>query len=212
VFVTEIDDEHKEIFEAASNLQKALISQSPLQEISKLMQRLVSSVSAHFAHEERLMRGARYGSVSWHKKSHDAARRRVGQFAARVERGDAEAGRELIEYLTSWLHDHTSMADRMMGAFLRNQQRLMCKVTFRAGTKPLDACDWVDAARDGSKTAQVVAMLQREGGATLLEIMEQMGWQKHTVRGFVAGAMKKAGHTVESFKPEGGERTYRISK
>ena len=27
-----------------------------------------------------------------------------------------------------------------------------------------------------------------------------MGWQKHTVRGFMAGAMKKAGHAVESFR------------
>jgi hypothetical protein len=65
--------------------------------------------------------------------------------------------------------------------------------------------------RGGSKTAQVVAMLQRKNGATISEIMEKMGWQKHTVRGFVAGAMKKAGYAVESFKPEGGERTYRIS-
>jgi hypothetical protein len=66
-------------------------------------------------------------------------------------------------------------------------------------------------ARDGSKTAQVVAMLQRKNGATLAEIMEKMGWQRHTVRGFMAGAMKKAGYTVESFKPEGGDRTYRIN-
>jgi Protein of unknown function (DUF3489) len=66
--------------------------------------------------------------------------------------------------------------------------------------------------REGSKTAQVVAMLKREGGATLAEIMATMQWQKHTVRGFMAGAMKKAGFTVESFKPEGGERTYRINK
>jgi|ERR1039458_6946330 hypothetical protein len=65
--------------------------------------------------------------------------------------------------------------------------------------------------RDGSKTAQVVAMLRRKNGATLAEIMEKMGWQRHTVRGFVAGAMKKAGYAVESFKPEGGERTYRIN-
>ena len=65
--------------------------------------------------------------------------------------------------------------------------------------------------REGSKTAQVVAMLQRKNGATLAEIMDQMDWQKHTVRGFMAGAMKKAGYTVESFKPEGGERTYRIN-
>ncbi len=66
--------------------------------------------------------------------------------------------------------------------------------------------------RAGSKTAKVVAMLQRKSGATLAEIMDQMGWQKHTVRGFMAGAMKKAGYTVESFKPEGGERTYRINQ
>jgi Protein of unknown function (DUF3489) len=71
-----------------------------------------------------------------------------------------------------------------------------------------------DAAgpRDGSKTAQVVAMLQRKNGATLSEIMDKMGWQKHTVRGFMAGAMKKAGYAVESFKPDGGERTYKINK
>jgi hypothetical protein len=67
-------------------------------------------------------------------------------------------------------------------------------------------------ARETSKTAQMVTMLQRKNGATLTEIMEKMGWQKHTVRGFMAGAMKKAGHTVESFKPEGGERTYRINQ
>jgi hypothetical protein len=65
---------------------------------------------------------------------------------------------------------------------------------------------------EGSKTAQVVALLQRKNGATLPEIMEKMGWQRHTVRGFMAGAMKKAGYTVESFKPEGGERTYRINQ
>ena len=66
--------------------------------------------------------------------------------------------------------------------------------------------------REGSKTAQVVAMLQRKNGATLAEIMDKMGWQQHTVRGFMAGAMKKAGYTVESFKSDKGERTYRINQ
>jgi hypothetical protein len=65
--------------------------------------------------------------------------------------------------------------------------------------------------REGSKTARAVAMLQRKDGATLTEIMSQMGWQKHTVRGFTAGAMKKAGYIVESFKSDKGERSYRIN-
>jgi hypothetical protein len=68
------------------------------------------------------------------------------------------------------------------------------------------------ALREGSNTAQVVAMLQRKNGATLQEIMDKMGWQRHTVRGFMAGAMKKAGYAVESFKPESGERIYRINQ
>jgi hypothetical protein len=67
-----------------------------------------------------------------------------------------------------------------------------------------------EGVREGSKTAQVIALLKRDNGATLPEIMQEMGWLKHTVRGFMAGAMKKAGFTVESFKPEGGARTYRI--
>ena len=65
--------------------------------------------------------------------------------------------------------------------------------------------------REGSKMAQVVAMLHRKNGVTLSGIMEKMGWKSHIVRGFMAGTMKKAGYTVESFKPEGGERTYRIN-
>jgi hypothetical protein len=65
--------------------------------------------------------------------------------------------------------------------------------------------------REGSKMAQVVAMLKTANGATLEEIMTKMGWQKHTVRGFMAGAMKKAGYTVESFKSEAGARSYRIN-
>jgi hemerythrin len=146
VFVTEIDDEHKEIFAAVSSVQTVFTSGGQLSEIPELTQRLTSCIVDHFAHEERLMRAARYGSMRWHKKSHDNARRRVGQFVVLIEQGDTKAGIELVEYLTSWLHDHTRLADRMLGAFLRNHQR--CTLTFQAGTKPLDSCSWVTANGD----------------------------------------------------------------
>ena len=148
VFITEIDDEHQEIFAAVSSLQKGLAGLGKSPEISKLMKHLAASIAGHFAHEERLMRAARYSSLRWHKKAHDAAHKRVGQYAIRIEQGDTRAGLELVEYLTSWLHDHTRLADRMMGAFLRNQQRCMWKVTFQAGTKPLIGRAWVTANGD----------------------------------------------------------------
>jgi hypothetical protein len=56
-------------------------------------------------------------------------------------------------------------------------------------------------------------MLQREGGATLAEIMKATAWQPHSVRGFVSGTLgKKMGLTVTSMKGEDGARTYRINK
>ena len=63
----------------------------------------------------------------------------------------------------------------------------------------------------GSKTANILDLIQREGGATLAEIMEATGWQAHSVRGFISGTLgKKMGLTVESVKGEDGQRTYSI--
>jgi hemerythrin len=144
VFVTEIDDEHKEIFEAISNVQELLASGAQVDEIHKLAARLMSCLVEHFAHEERLMRAARYSSMRWHQRSHTAARARVARFVDRLNRGELAAGHELVEYLTSWLPDHACVADRMMGSALRNHQRSMWTMTFRAGTRPADGCTWVD--------------------------------------------------------------------
>jgi hypothetical protein len=91
------------------------------------------------------MRAARYPSLPWHKRQHHGARRRTVAFIQRIETGDSEAGSALADYLSSWLRDHTRLADRMMGAFLRNQRRGLWKLTFQAGTRPADACDWVAA-------------------------------------------------------------------
>jgi Protein of unknown function (DUF3489) len=56
----------------------------------------------------------------------------------------------------------------------------------------------------------VLELLKRPGGATLKEIMATTGWQAHSVRGFISGALgKKLGLAVESAKGEDG-RTYSI--
>jgi hypothetical protein len=86
------------------------------------------------------------------------------------------------------------------------------KSTTKKSAKASKATNVTASPREGSKKAQVIIMLERKGGATLTEIMKKMGWQQHTVRGFMAGAMKKAGYRVQSFKPEGGERSYKLKK
>lgn len=66
--------------------------------------------------------------------------------------------------------------------------------------------------RDNSKQAEVIRMLQRPEGATIVQICGATGWQAHTVRGTFAGAFKKKlGLTIVSEKHEGGQRIYRIA-
>jgi hypothetical protein len=63
-----------------------------------------------------------------------------------------------------------------------------------------------------NKKAEVVAMMKRAKGATLAEIVEATGWQKHTVRGFVSILGNKGGQKIESSKNAAGERSYHIAK
>ncbi len=68
-------------------------------------------------------------------------------------------------------------------------------------------------AREGSKQAQLIAMLQGADGATVAEIAAAFGWQPHTVRGAIAGALKKKlGLDVTSEKVDGRGRVYRLSR
>jgi len=64
--------------------------------------------------------------------------------------------------------------------------------------------------RAGTKNAQVVAMLQEQAGTTIAAIMTATGWQQHSVRGFLAGVVrKKLGLNLVSEAGESG-RVYRI--
>jgi hypothetical protein len=71
--------------------------------------------------------------------------------------------------------------------------------------------DGANPAREGSKKAIVLELLRRPEGATLADLMSATGWQAHSVRGFISGALgKKMGLTVESLKTAEGARAYRM--
>lgn len=66
--------------------------------------------------------------------------------------------------------------------------------------------------RTGTKQAKLIEMLRAEGGATIDEIVVALGWRPHTVRGALAGALKKKlGIAITSEKVEGRGRAYMIA-
>ena len=63
-----------------------------------------------------------------------------------------------------------------------------------------------------SKQAQVITMLQSAPGATIAAMMQQTGWQQHSVRGFLAGVVRKRLNlNLNSMKVD-GNRVYRIDQ
>ena len=72
-------------------------------------------------------------------------------------------------------------------------------------TAPVKATQ-AETARTASptKTDAVIALLRRPEGASIDEIMATTGWQRHSVRGAVAGAVKKKlGSAVQSELADG---------
>ena len=62
-----------------------------------------------------------------------------------------------------------------------------------------------------SKQSACLTLLARPNGATIEDLQSATGWQSHSIRGFLAGAVKKKlGLTLVSSKADGNVRRYRV--
>lgn len=68
------------------------------------------------------------------------------------------------------------------------------------------------SSKPKTKSAAVLALLERREGTTVTEIATATGWQNHSIRGFLSGTVKKKlGHDIASEAVD-GERRYRIAR
>jgi hypothetical protein len=78
-----------------------------------------------------------------------------------------------------------------------------------AAAKPSQQTKEADA---GSKQSRVIAMLQSPAGATIAAMMKATGWQLHSVRGFLAGVVRKRLKLKLNSKTIAGTRVYQIMR
>src|ERR1700761_6290319 len=63
----------------------------------------------------------------------------------------------------------------------------------------------------GSKQSRIIAMLQSPSGTTIAAMTKATGWQQHSVRGFLAGVVRKRLKLKLGSKKVDGNRVYRIA-
>ena len=62
-----------------------------------------------------------------------------------------------------------------------------------------------------TKQERMLSLLSQPDGTSIAEMMQATNWQQHSVRGFLAGTVKKKlGFSLTSLKPDGEVRRYRI--
>ena len=66
-------------------------------------------------------------------------------------------------------------------------------------------------AEPGLKQSRVIAMLQSPAGATITAMMQATGWQQHSVRGFLAGVVRKRLKLKLGSNKVDGTRVYRVA-
>jgi hypothetical protein len=126
--------------------------------------------------------------------------------ATKVEAAATEPRTSPLDAISGTLNNQTEAKPKAAKA---------AKVVTPANEKATKATKAASVAKEpkaagSTKKDQVLALISGKNGATLDEIMTATGWQKHTVRGFIA-ILGKKGTKIESSKSEVGARTYKAA-
>ena len=90
------------------------------------------------------------------------------------------------------------------------ESKRMRTVTAASLTAAVTTPETREKKASASKQARVIAMLRSSSGATMVAMVQETGWQPHSVRGFLAGVVRrKLNLNLQSSKLD-GQRIYRI--
>lgn len=113
-----MDQEHKRLVEIINNLYGAMRQGKGNQAIGSILDGLASYTRTHFAHEEKLMKDAKYEAYEEHKREHDTLSRQVLEIQNKYRSGNV-LSLEIMSFLKEWLVTHIQGSDKRFGSHLR---------------------------------------------------------------------------------------------
>lgn len=120
---TQIDEQHKMLFQVINTLHDAMLQGEGRQVLKKTLQELIEYTLEHFETEESLMLTHNYPEYDAHVKRHRELTTDVLQLAEKFEQNQAFLTVELSHFLTDWLIHHIKGEDRKMIKFFREKKQ-----------------------------------------------------------------------------------------
>jgi hemerythrin len=111
-----LDAQHREIIENTNELYWAIAEQKERKVLNSLFDRMETSVSEHFRHEEEIMLDSGYSGLADHKAHHDYFRRLMAELRKHTHR---TFGYYLLCYCIEWWIVHILSQDKKYSPFLR---------------------------------------------------------------------------------------------
>ena len=111
VNVTEIDDQHKKLFDMIDAYYEALGRQERTEALAELLEGLAQYAATHFSNEEAYSDKFGYEDADAHKKAHATLVAKVTDIATRARQGVAVLNMELATFLRDWLNSHIKVMD-----------------------------------------------------------------------------------------------------
>ncbi len=110
--IDSVDYEHRQMIELINDVHAKLSNDAPQNEILAFLGEVFTRISAHFALEERIMRGWQYDQYEDHKADHERLLDEIRDIMDGFEAGTiAAAERELSARLNAWFTEHFKTKD-----------------------------------------------------------------------------------------------------
>ena len=121
VGISKIDDEHRQFIDIINMAIATNESSDNPGELREVLYRITKYAINHFSTEENYMIVFNYPEYQYHKEEHHDFSRKVIAYCERVNDGDSQISKEILEYLKRWLINHIQVTDKKyVDCFIRN--------------------------------------------------------------------------------------------
>lgn len=123
VGISEIDDQHKELFGRINKMLNIIVESSEIDETGKVIDFLDEYVVSHFATEEGLMKRFDYPDLQHHLRQHGEFTREFYLFRERFSKEGPSRflAIQIEEMMVEWWTNHINKVDKVLGSFLKDK-------------------------------------------------------------------------------------------